>query len=138
MALLPKLSTKSVIQIAFALTGLLIVYLFQNSNYSGFLFTNVSAQFIINKSIRVLLNDIFMLIVIAALFKDKSITRFALWIQLVDFFILLPVYLILKLTLEGTSELSSPLLSQFHRLIVNPTFMILLVPAVYFQKLYKK
>ncbi len=95
-------------------------------------------QFILRKALRVLLNDVFMLIFITAWFKDWKVTRLAIVVQLIDGLILLPLYLIVKLELEGTSEISTPLLSQFHRLIINPTLMILLIPAIYFQKLSRK
>ena len=75
-----------------------------------------------------------MLLILWAWFKDPFVTRLAIWIQLIDVFILLPVYLYFKLSMEGISEISMPVLSQLHRLIVNPTLMILLIPAVYFQK----
>jgi exosortase F-associated protein len=79
-----------------------------------------------------------MLLIIHALFRDPSVTRLAWYIQLVDTLILLPIYLIIKLTYEGDTELSIPLLSQLHRLIVNPTLMVLLIPAVYYYRLKKQ
>ena len=121
--------------------GLSLVYLFQQSDIVYWMTRNSdhpNVHFVINRGVRLLLNDIFMLLFIAAWFQDRSISKLALTIQLIDFFLLLPVYLIVKLSWEGDSEISSPLLSQFHRLIVNPTMMILLVPAVYFQRLMKK
>ncbi len=127
--------------IIIALTGLSLVYLFQQSDIVYWITRNrdyPNFHFSINRGVRLLLNDIFMLLFIAACFQDRSITKLALVIQLIDFFLLLPLYLFIKLTLEGDTEISSPLLSQFHRLIVNPTMMILLIPAVYFQRLMKK
>ncbi|MFN7791875.1 MAG: hypothetical protein ACK5NM_04935, partial [Cyclobacteriaceae bacterium] len=84
------------------------------------------------------LNDFFMLLLLAGWFRSRSVLQLAFAVQLIDFFLLLPVYLLVKLNLEGDVEISSPLLSQFHRLIVNPTLMILLIPAVYFQRFIKK
>jgi exosortase F-associated protein len=125
----------------FAVAGLACVYLFQKRDVWG-LVCNCSSEpwvhFAINKSIRLLVNDLFMLTIIYFWFYDKTVTRLALWIQLVDTFVFLPIYLILKLKLEGESEISSPLLSQFHRLIINPTLMILLFPAIYFQRYGEK
>jgi len=111
-----------------------MAYLFQEFTFVQNLDISEGARFVIRKLIRVLLNDVFMLIFIAAWFKDWKITRLAILIQLLDSFVLLPMYLIAKLSLEGPSEISAPLFSQFHRLIVNPTLMILLIPAVYFQR----
>jgi exosortase F-associated protein len=92
----------------------------------------------LRKIFRVVLNDFFMLVFIAAWFRDTQVVRLAFFIQIIDGLVLLPVYLYMKLLIEGNSEISSPLLSQLHRLIINPTLMILLVPAVYFQKLSRK
>src|SRR6185295_18305227 len=109
-----------IIQIGIAVSGLIIVFLFQQTDIIYVVtqqHQDSFLQFSVNRAMRLLLNDIFMLMLIAAWFMDKSIT---------------------KLTLEGTSEISSPFLSQFHRLIVNPTLMILLIPGVYFQRLINK
>jgi len=131
---------KHPVRIAFlllAFAGLILVYLFQRIDVWGWICSctySPSFHFAFNKSLRLLINDLLMLGVIQMWFYDKSITRLAFWIQLVDTLVLLPVYLILKLTWEGTNEISSPLLSQLHRLIINPTLMILIFPAVYFQR----
>nr|WP_262899620.1 exosortase F system-associated protein [Chryseosolibacter histidini] len=95
-------------------------------------------HFSINRLARIFLNDIFMLLVLYALFADTRILKLALWVQVIDLLVLLPLYLVVKLSLEGDSEISSPFLSQFHRLIVNPTLMILIIPAVYYQRLARK
>lgn len=120
--------------IAVAIAGLAITYLFQDFKFVQGFGISEDGQFVARKVIRVLLNDFFMLVFMAAWFRDWRITRLAILIQLVDGLILLPIYLVVKLSLEGPTEISAPLLSQFHRLIVNPTLMILLIPAVYFQR----
>jgi hypothetical protein len=56
----------------------------------------------------------------------------------VEVFLLLPAYFIVKLTLEGDSEISSPLLSQIHRLIVNPLLMFLLMVGFVYQRVRTK
>jgi exosortase F-associated protein len=120
-----------------AIAGLGSVYLFQQRDFFGLICGCTSKpwiHFAFNKTLRLLVNDLLMLAIIQVWFFDKSITRLAFWIQLMDTFFLLPIYLVLKLTLEGEGEISSPLLSQFHRLIINPTLMILLFPAIYFQR----
>lgn len=130
----------SAIFLLLALAGLACVYIFQRSQVLYSLCNcqlDSDTSFILIKTTRVLLNDLFMLLIIHLWFRSPSITKLALWIQLVDIFILLPIYLTLKLRIEGDSEISSPLLSQLHRLIVNPTLMILIFPAVYFQRLKK-
>lgn len=84
---------------------------------------------------RVVVNDISLLLIIHVWFGTTQITKLALNVLLIDTLVLLPLYLILKLSLEGDSEISSPLLSQLHRVIVNPTLMILIIPGVYFHRL---
>jgi len=120
--------------ICFGVTGIALTFLFQDFSFLNHWLLSEHTEFIVRKALRVLLNDVFMLLIIAMLFRDKKITELAIFIQLLDGIILLPIYLLLKLHFEGSSEISSPLLSQLHRLIINPTLMILLIPAVYFQK----
>jgi exosortase F-associated protein len=95
-------------------------------------------HFTVNRIMRILLNDAGMILIINAIFADRDVLRLALLIQAIDLFILLPLYLVLKLPTEGVSELSSPFLSQFHRLIVNPILMILLIPALHYQRSLKR
>jgi exosortase F-associated protein len=95
-------------------------------------------HFIANRVFRILLNDIGMVMIIYAIFIDYGVIKLAFFVQLIDLIILLPIYLSLKLPAEGVSELSSPLLSQFHRLVVNPILLILLIPAIFYQRAIKK
>ena len=121
---------------------LAIIYVFQKFNFLSFLQTltgtfNVSANvvFIVNKTLRLILNDLACLMLIIALFQEKKYLRVALMVLLGEVFVLLPLYFFLKLTLEGDSELSSPMLSQIHRLIVNPMLMILVIISFFYQRL---
>lgn len=126
---------------AMGVAGLALVYLFQRTDVLALISqTPLSPEmhFSINRLTRIFLNDIFMLLVLYALFTDTRILKLALWVQAIDLLALLPLYLVIKLSLEGDSEISSPFLSQFHRLIVNPTLMILIIPAVYYQRLSKR
>jgi len=120
-----------------AIFGLALVFLFQRVDVLNICRScafHPYTHFVVKKTLRVALNDSFMLLFIHALFQDRSITRLAWYVQLVDTLVLLPIYLIIKLTYEGDAEISIPLLSQLHRLIVNPTLMVLLIPAVYYQR----
>lgn len=123
--------------VAAALAGLGLIYLFQHTDFL-FLVTGKAFiseyHFIFNRMIRILVNDSCMLVLIYAIFQDQKAVKLAFYIQLIDLFVLFPVYLMLKLPGEGVSELSSPFLSQFHRLIVNPTLMVLLIGGIYYQK----
>ncbi len=99
---------------------------------------NPYLAFTVNRTLRLFLNDLFILLLLAGWFQSRSVLRLAFAIQLINFFILLPPYLLVKLNLEGDTEISSPLLSQFHRLIVNPTLMILLLFLPYISTVYKE
>lgn len=128
---------KRLLLLTMAISGLAIIYLLQESLIlSAIIPVQISSnvEFIFKKLIRVTLNDLFMLLFLYAWFNDKSIIKLGLWVQAIDTFILLPIYLIIKLSVEGSSEISTPLLSQWHRLIVNPTLMLLLIPAIYYQR----
>ena len=127
--------------VGLGVVGLALVYLFQQAGFlAGWIdkANHPYFSFSVNRALRLFLNDFFMLLLLAGWFQSRSVLRLAFAIQLIDFFVLLPVYLLVKLNVEGDIEISSPLLSQFHRLIVNPTLMILLIPAVYFQRFIKK
>lgn len=130
-----RLSRNRVLLIGFGIAGVVLTFLLQNQLTLNGMTEEV--DFVLRKSVRVILNDVFMLLVIVGLFYDRKVTRLAIAIQLVDALVLLPLYFFFKLSLEGTSEISAPLLSQFHRLIVNPTLLLLLIPAVYFQRAFQ-
>jgi exosortase F-associated protein len=124
-----------------AILGLTLVFIFQHADPLYILSESSfkpELRFIVNRTARIFLNDTFMLLLLYTLFLDKNIIKLALIIQGIDLLILFPLYLIFKLPAEGASEISSPLLAQFHRLIVNPTLMILLIPAIYYQKFVKR
>ncbi len=118
--------------------GVVLVFLFQDFLFLDAMMLSEEAKFILRKVLRVLLNDVSMLLIIIGWFRDREVARLAIWIQAIDLFVLLPLYLVFKVSLEGTSEISTPALSQLHRLIINPTLMILLIPAVYFQRYAKR
>lgn len=116
-----------------------IVYIFQRINLAGVagdLPPNVI--FIINRTLRLILNDLACFLIIFALFQERKYLKIAFLAFLLELLVILPAYLIIKLTLEGDSEISSPLLSQVHRLIVNPMLMILLMAGFIYQRYIKK
>lgn len=127
--------------IGLALVLLFLVYLFQHFNYAGLFFNIIgedsnalNTRFIINRSIRLIINDSLCMVLIFGLFLNKSYLKLASLVFLFELLLLLPIYLWLKLTLEGPSEISSPLLSPIHRMIVNPLLMIILIAALYYQQ----
>jgi exosortase F-associated protein len=89
-------------------------------------------KFIVNKSIRFLANDALMIGLLYALFTERKYVLFALWVQLAGFVFFLIPYFVLKLVFEANN---GPLVSFLHRLILNPTLLIMLIPAFYYQKL---
>lgn len=124
--------------------GLLVaVYIFQRLNIigpEGFFFPEAGANavFVANRAVRLILNDFACFLLIYAIFKEYKYVRLAFLVFLVEFFLILPLYLLLKLSLEGDSEISTPLLSLIHRLIVNPTLMFLLIAGFVYQKNLRK
>ncbi len=111
------------------------VYVFQRLSL-GAVFEGLhpNVVFSVNRTIRLILNDIACVLIIFALFSEKKYVKIAFLVFLVELLVVLPAYLLIKLSLEGDSEISSPLLSQIHRLIVNPMLMILLIVAFFYQR----
>lgn len=127
---------------AIFLTGVAIiffVYIFQRMG-TGAVVENLRPNtiFIISRTTRLLVNDLACFLIIFALFRERKYLKIAFWVFLAELLVILPVYLLVKLTLEGDSEISSPLLSQVHRLIVNPMLMILLMAGFFYQRFFKK
>ena len=90
--------------------------------------------FILNKAMRLVLNDSLCVILFVAIFNNRAELKLASFVFVIELLILLPFYFLLKLTLEGDSEISSPLLSFIHRLIVNPLLMIVRLMGLLYQK----
>lgn len=136
---LAKVGSIRTLMLLTAAVGLFFVYLFQDvfspSFWGGQVHPNM--DFCIRKVVRVSLNDALMVVLVGAWFNDKQINSIAYKIVLLDLLILVPLYLSAKLYFEGPGEISSPLLSHLHRIIVNPIILALLIPAVYLQRIGK-
>jgi len=121
-----------------ALSLLSATYVFQGMNFSNWLGIqfkgNENTSFIVNKTFRLLVNDFSSILLIHALFNNPKYNWLAFYVFLVELLVILPGYLFLKLAIEGSSEISSPILSQIHRLIVNPMLMAVLIASFYYQK----
>ena len=116
-----------------------LVYIFQRLNIDPALADSAAnTNFIINRTARLIINDVACFLIIYALFKEQKYLKIAFWVFLLELLVILPGYLVVKLTLEGASEISSPFLSQVHRLIVNPMLMILLIIGFGYQKYINK
>jgi len=116
-----------------SLTGLGIVFIAQRFDYSLLILDNLSAQnqFIINRVIRFLLNDNLVLLLIYAIFYDRKYVKFGLAVEAFGFFFLLIPYFILRFN----TPIDHMYISFIHRLIINPTLMVLLIPAIYIQRI---
>jgi exosortase F-associated protein len=117
------------------------VYVFQNFDYVNTFLNAIRlpaaspvTTFVINKTFRLVLNDFFCFGLIYSLFGERKYVRTAFFVFCFELLFILPVYFIIKLNIEGTSEISSPLLSQIHRLVVNPMLMLILIIGFYFQR----
>lgn len=134
---------KRYLLLGLALLILVMVYLFQRGSYANvwnqifpeFLsIKSPNSIFIFNRCVRLILNDLACMVIIWFFFKEPKYLKAAFLVFCIELLVILPVYLVVKLNLEGPSELSSPLLSQIHRIIVNPLLMIILMIGFYYQK----
>jgi exosortase F-associated protein len=113
--------------------GLLLVFVFQNFNVATRLNIGSSeiTNFIYNKTIRFLLNDLFAMGLIYALFPLRKYVLFAFVVQLAGMLLFMMPYIIIKLHYP---RYNGPLLNFLHRLILNPTLLLLLIPAFFYQE----
>jgi exosortase F-associated protein len=116
-----------------ACAGLVILFVFQHFDFGYFLFRvrHTLADFLINRSIRFFLNDLFAIALIYALFKERKYVLFAIYTQVFGFFFLLIPYFILKI---NWPSYNGPMINFLHRIILNPTLLLLLIPSFYYQK----
>jgi exosortase F-associated protein len=116
-----------------SLTALGIIFITQRFDYSLLISDDLSTQnqFIINRIIRFLLNDNLVLLLIYAIFYDRKYVKFGLAVEAFGFFFLLVPYFILRFN----SPIDHMYISFIHRLIINPTLMVLLIPAIYIQRI---
>lgn len=128
-----------------AVLVIILMYLMQRFNYCALVFgiwdlelPSTTFQFIFNRTLRYIINDFSVILLIYAIFESKSLIKIAFGLQFIGLFIVLPIYFYFKLSLEGPTELSSPLLSFIHRIVVNPILMLLLIPGYYYQQRHAK
>ena len=114
--------------------GLISVFIFQRVDVSQWLGLQLLPiwKFIFNRTVRFLLNDFLAIGVIYALFAERKYVAFAFAVQLTGMILFLLPYFILKFHFP---HYNGPLISYLHRLIMNPTLMLLLIPAFYYQKM---
>lgn len=138
-----------VLRIGIGIAAILIlssVYIFQRINVFLLILNLFSLElssfpsytsFVFNKTLRLALNDLACFMVIWSIFQERKHVRLAWFVFLLEILVILPLYLFIKLSVEGDTEISSPLLSQIHRMVVNPTLMLLLILGMLYQKMGK-
>ncbi len=118
-------------------TGLVVIFLYQRIDIAALL--NLSDvkihKFIFNRSIRFLLNDLFVIGLIYALFRERKYVIFSIGVQVFGLVFFLIPYFILKL---NWPSYNGPMISFLHRLVLNPTLLLLLIPAFYYQSFQTK
>jgi exosortase F-associated protein len=116
-----------------SIAGMVTVFLFQRVDVASLIGVGEPAmqRFLINRTIRFLMNDAFAIGLIYALFKERKYVIFSLYVQVAGVVLFLIPYFILKVYYPGYN---GPLISFLHRLILNPTLLMLLIPAFYYQK----
>lgn len=92
-------------------------------------------QFILNKSFRYIVNDLAGIALIYAIFNEKKYARFSFLVMIFGFLVLLPIYMFLSINFYN--ELTV-VLHYYHRLVVNPTLLMLLIPAFFYQQSMEK
>lgn len=117
----------------FCCLGLLLVFLFQRVDVAAMMGVGTAGieRFVVNRSIRFLLNDAFAIGLIYALFSTRKYVIFAIYVQLFGVIAFLIPYFVLKIYFPAYN---GPYLNFLHRLILNPTLLLLLIPAFYYQK----
>jgi len=115
------------------IAGLLAVFLFQREDLTVYFGLSLKPlhRFLFNRTVRFLLNDLFAIGLIYALFEDRKYVIFSCFIQLIGMVFFLFPYFVLKLYFP---TYNGPLISYLHRLILNPILIILLIPAFYYQR----
>ncbi len=118
----------------FSVAGLVLVFLFQRQDVAILLGVEENVwRFIINRSIRFIINDVLAILLIYSLFYERKYVLFAVWVQVFGMVFVLVPYFIIKFNFPGYN---GPMISFLHRLVLNPTLLLLLIPAFYYQKKY--
>ena len=89
----------------------------------------------IGMTFRYFLNTIISLAVIYVLFKDLKLTQFASFLYVVFFIILISIFFLL---ITFSDQHQNFLLFYVRRFLIQPLFLLLFVPAFYYQKLQKR
>lgn len=106
------------------------------TNYQNLPFPLVSDfQLLVGLTFRYFLNTILSIAIIFLVFKDLEITKFASILYILFFVILIVLFF---MTLHIFGEANKMALFYIRRFLIQPLFLILFVPAFYFQKKVSK
>jgi exosortase F-associated protein len=120
--------------------ALLLIFVLQRFHYGFFVMdllgmsTQVNPEkglaLVLNKLFRFLLNDFFALLLLYAIFYERKYVLFGLMVQVFG----LVVFLIPYLYLATQYDFPRPLTSYLHRIVMNPTLLMLLIPTLLYQR----
>lgn len=129
---------KRLLPLLLSATGLILVYLFQKQLELTHLL-NLSLDhtqaFVVNRTFRFLVNDLLALWLIFSIFGERKYLMVAVAVQIAGVVFLLIPYFIIRIYFQPSS---ASLISFLHRLVVNPTLLLLLIPAFYYQQRVNK
>jgi exosortase F-associated protein len=117
-----------------SVSGLLLIFLFQRFDWSALLGPGdlkKIERFVINRSVRFVINDVLGVLLVLSLFGRKKLAIIAVYVQVLGFIFIMIPYVILKLNYPSYN---GPMISFLHRLILNPLLIYLLVFFFWYQK----
>jgi exosortase F-associated protein len=125
---------------AVAVATLLVSFQVRSLNLVGTMMGDANSpelpwMLVLNKLLRYVVNDMAGLALIWVLFQRRDFLRFSFWVLLFGLIVLLPVYFVGYFYFTDTLGIT---LSYLHRLVMNPTLMMLLIPLFYFQQKTEK
>ncbi|QXP71226.1 exosortase F system-associated protein [Polaribacter sp. R2A056_3_33] len=109
----------------------LIVYFKNDYLYTG-IQNIVVWKLVVNMLFRYLINSVISLGIIWVLFERKEYLKFASYFLMIAFVILISVFVIL---IKNNFESGYLLPFYIRRFIIHPLFLLILLPAFYYQKL---
>lgn len=91
-----------------------------------------ATELLLNVFYRYFLNSLISLAIIYIAFVDKSIVRFSFYLYSILFAVVFPVFMFLLFTIENENYLA---LFYVRRFLIQPIFVIILLPAFYYYRL---
>lgn len=88
-------------------------------------------KLMLNVVLRFLLNTVVSLLIIWVAFRDKGFVKLSVWLYGILFLILFLLFTMLIMTSEDTGHMT---LFYVRRFLIQPLFLLILLPAFYFQK----